>query len=152
MSIVHAHFLTQSYPLVYQDILLTFYYGSIALGATGYYSAAVDQAKQVGQLIIDAPKTHAAGQCLSVPTQNLSAIQVEAFRKAVLFQLLDDGSVSVLSRPDRMCSNSTYLRERSCSPCPSMQVLLYTAAEVCASRTLNSPRPLPLAILRGWKS
>ncbi|KDN35894.1 hypothetical protein K437DRAFT_260281 [Tilletiaria anomala UBC 951] len=70
----------KAFHLVYTDVLEYFYYGGLVLTKLGRLERASDFFES----------------CLSVPSQELSAIQVDAFKKRMLVQLIKDGKTTHL--------------------------------------------------------
>ncbi|CAD6904605.1 unnamed protein product [Tilletia controversa] len=67
-----------SNPLRYSDVLQYFYYAGLIAAKKGHLPSAIDYLEQ----------------CVTLPTQAISAIQVDAYKKLILMQLLQDGKMS----------------------------------------------------------
>ncbi|KAE8234313.1 hypothetical protein CF326_g646 [Tilletia indica] len=67
-----------SSPLRYSDVLQYFYYAGLIAAKQGHLPSAIDYLEQ----------------CVTLPTQAVSAIQVDAYKKLILLQLLQDGKMS----------------------------------------------------------
>lgn len=71
---------TKVTPLVYSDVLEYFYYGGLICAKIG------DMEK--GATLLQ--------QCITTPAQAVSAIQIDAYKKLILLQIMKDGEVSRL--------------------------------------------------------
>lgn len=69
---------TKVTPLIYSDVLEYFYYGGLICARVG------DLEKGAALL----------QQCVATPAQAVSAIQIDAYKKLILLQLMKDGEVS----------------------------------------------------------
>ena len=73
----------QYFPIAYQDHLLYHFYAGILAAACGHYDRAIELLEL----------------CVSAPTQSIpSAIQIDAYKKLVLIQLIHRGKVAALPR------------------------------------------------------